>query len=104
MTVMTILTALSCAQDLDQGSYRYRVFGVVEQDKRWVVRAANGLFDCEATTQCVGLDAPKIFRSEKPTWQDGLVIFYVVDEHVQSCELRRCLSVQKTTHADLKSP
>ena len=104
MTLLTILTALTFAQDFIHGSYRYSIFGVVEQDKRWVVRASNGLFDCEATLKCVGLDAPKIFRSHKPTWHDPLVIFYVVDERVKSCELKRCQSIRKTTYADLKYP
>lgn len=104
MTLLTILTSLVLAKDFDQGSYKYRIFNVATEDQRWTVQAANGLFDCKATIKCVGLKAPMIFRSHKPTWHDPLVIFYLVELRLKSCELKSCKKVPKLTYADLKYP
>ena len=107
MTLLAILTSLVFAQDFDQdfdqGSYKYRIFNVTVEDKRWTVQASKGQFDCKATIKCVGLKAPMIFRSYKPTWNDPLVIFYLVDLRLKSCELKSCKKVRKLTYADLKT-
>ena len=102
MTLMFGLMAVR-AGDRDDVSYRYRIFQSVKPDERWIVQAKNGFFDCEATLKCVGLDEAMPIRSHKPTWHDPLVIFYVVEKRVRSCELKRCRTVPELTYSDLKS-
>ena len=96
MTILTTLIGLSLvslvglAEDFDRGSYRYKIFEETVNDKVWLVQASNGLYQCTATTECLGLDAGMIIRSRKPTWYDPLTIHYVVESTVKSCDLKSC--------------
>ena len=102
MTLLTILIGTALAQDFDKGSYRYKIFSETIQDKRWVVQASNGFYDCMATIKCVGLGEDMIIRSHKPTWHDPLIIHYVVDWVVKGCELKSCSKIPELTYSDLK--
>ncbi len=98
MTLLTMLIGVSFAQDFDNGSYRYKIFDEVLRDKIWIVEASNGLYECKATIGCPGLDKDMIIRSRKPTRYDPLIIHYVVDWKVRSCELKSCADIPDLTY------
>ena len=104
MTLLAILLSASFAQDFNNGSYRYKIFSEHQEDTQWVVEALNGFYNCEAAIKCVGLDEGMIIRSRKPTWHDPLIINYVVDSSIKSCELKSCSKLREITCQDLKWP
>ena len=98
MTLLTMLIGAVFAQDFHEGSYRYRIFGEVVPNKAWIVQGLNGLYECKATIGCPGLKKDMIIRSRKPTRYDPLIIHYVVDYKVRSCELKSCYYVPDLTY------
>ena len=102
MTVLSVLIGAALAQDYDNGSYRYKIFSETKENVRWTVQASNGFYDCKAAIKCTGLGDSMIIRSHKPTWHDPLIIHYVVDWEVRSCELESCKRMPELTYKDLK--